>query len=105
MKKAIRRRLKLMISAIPFSVGVGAADAATPQDAWEAALQSDTVVAYTQYIIDNPESPLVDEAQAKIGLLSTLAGNFRVPADLQKAAVWAGQDFNESGAFARLMNI
>ena len=63
--------LRLGVSLLPI-VGTAAHAKIDPLQiptAWEQATSVDTAEAYTQYILDNPDSEFVDEALARIEML------------------------------------
>lgn len=69
--KRLARVLKATLSVLPLA---GAAHATAPvaieMSAWDAATVTDTTSSYSKFIVENPESPFVEEARSRIVALS-----------------------------------
>lgn len=104
MKKALRMRLKLLASALPFTLGAGVANAAVDDGMQERA--GETVAELTRMVIENPESTEARDALMKIGLSNRPLANTRISpsVNLASAAMRRGDD-SRMTSYPTLWNI
>lgn len=90
MKTSIRTVLKMLLTAVPLigSTVTAGAQQVQPADQhdqiWVETLNADTAVAYARFILLFPESPMLEEARARLATLAAAEGLdvVRVPASM-----------------------
>ncbi|NKX44006.1 hypothetical protein [Roseicyclus persicicus] len=112
MKMSFSSFLRLLVSAIPL-IGASTATSALPirpaehqSSQWMQTRTTDTAEAYTRFILENPDSPMVAEARARLATLARVEA--AVTARLQPAvdrALESPQQDAATGGFGRIMNI
>lgn len=102
--------LRFALSALPFAVA-GTAGATVPvtqpASAWTAARAADTAEAYARFIVENPSSPHVAEAEARLATIGAVAetlGTAQPGAEPTRLGALGSEAWSGSLA-ARLMNI
>ncbi|AHM04476.1 hypothetical protein roselon_02131 [Roseibacterium elongatum DSM 19469] len=93
------RVARLALSILPVASVASAGQPVMPSD-WDIAQRTDSVAAYSRFILEHPDSPHVEEAQSRIEALGQLEASITARV---APAVDAG--LQSAGSNARLMNI
>jgi len=93
------RVARLALSILPIASAASAGQPTMPGD-WEIAQRTDSVAAYSRFILDNPDSPYVEEAQSRIEALGQLEASITA-----RVAPVVDAGLQSAGSGARLMNI
>jgi hypothetical protein len=109
MNRTFSNLLRLVLSALPLAAGSASAAVPVAQQAsgWTAARAADTAEAYTRFILENPDSPHVAEAEARLSTLDAVAVTLdtaQPAAEAERLGALSSESWSGSLA-ARLMNI